>query len=390
MRSARCATIALCVVWCLGIGTDYSRADVGLIIETPTGVLGFLSDVGHSSVWISHGCLSKDGEVRFCEQSQGLVLSSTAYWPNPGAAAIPAELFFLGSSPGADGMSLAAWNTSLGAAYPAVPPKYGRKYLGRVWRRAMRVTTFATTAEEDRRVLEQIEQQRRSYRYSYSHRNCAFYAQQVLQLYLGSGFHANRTFDLGVYTPRALERSLLHRLEAEPHASFHVYRFGGKLSQSWRQPPRNFCETALFDPKYALPLLMYQPYIYVGFGACYGLNRLAAATWNRPHRSPTEVGAVGLAFWHGAPASDPRLVTYRMLTGNLPPKLAGSSTPSGDEASAVELTRGRSKIPPAGTRTELTETAVQTEVPPLSGMATGAPAAPIRPKSTGVFGWPDK
>lgn len=43
---------------------------------------------------------------------------------------------------------------------------------------------------------------------------------------------------------------------------------------------------------------------------------------------------------------------------------------------------------PAGTRMEFMETAVQSEIAPLSVMAPGPPAPPIPPKAPGVFGWP--
>ena len=42
---------------------------------------------------------------------------------------------------------------------------------------------------------------------------------------------------------------------------------------------------------------------------------------------------------------------------------------------------------PAGTRTEIVETAIQ-ELPPMTVMAPGAPAPPILPKTTGVLPWP--
>jgi len=43
---------------------------------------------------------------------------------------------------------------------------------------------------------------------------------------------------------------------------------------------------------------------------------------------------------------------------------------------------------PAGTRTEVMETAVQQELPPMTVMAPGAPAPPILPKTPGVLPWP--
>jgi len=42
-----------------------------------------------------------------------------------------------------------------------------------------------------------------------------------------------------------------------------------------------------------------------------------------------------------------------------------------------------------GSRTELTETALQNALPPMTVMAPGAPAPPILPKTPGVLPWPD-
>lgn len=298
----------------LSLLTPHLRADVGLIVETPTGLLGFLSNVGHVSVWISHGCLDAHGAVRYCDETQGIVLTSTAYWSNPGAAAIPAELFFLGSQPGVAGRGTVAWNQNLAEAYPSVDPVVGDKYLGRVWLRGMRVLTFVTSVEQDRRVLEEVEAERQTYRYSYSHRNCAFYAERVLQLYLGSDFHSNRLLEFGIKTPRALERALLHRLQSDPQASYRTIYFKGSLLHSWRQPPRNICESAIFDPKYAIPLVFYQPYLYGAFAVCYGVTRLTERG-AKPHPLST-----GLAWSSPAATLDPEshLAAFQTLTGKFP------------------------------------------------------------------------
>ena len=290
------------------------HAEVGLVLETPTGPLGFFSDVGHASIWISHGCLSPQGEVRYCEHSQGIVLTSTSYWPNPGAAAIPAELFFLGSRPGPAGHGERAWNDNLAAAYPSIDREMGRKYLGRADRRGIRVLSFSTTPEDDRRVLAEVERLRHDYRYSYIHRNCAFYAESVLKLYLGDDFRANRVLDFGVLTPRALERALRHRLEDTPDRSFRVVRFKDSGAHSWRQPPRNICESALFDPKYAIPLAFFQPHLYIGFGVCYGINRITGTRGGRTHDVVRERSPSGPQPWD----LDPHLTAFETLTGPVP------------------------------------------------------------------------
>lgn len=308
-----------------------SRADVGLIIETPTGLLGFLSNVGHVSVWISHGCLDSSGHIQFCENTAGLVLTSTAYWPNPGAAAIPAGLFFLGSEPGVMGRDRAAWTATLGQTYPEVQPAVGAKYLGRAWLRSLRVLKFETSAEEDRRVLAEIDAVQRKYRYSYSERNCAFYAQTILQHYFGSGFHANRVLEFGIATPRAVERALRHQLK-EQSIDFRVIHFRGNLRHAWRQPSRNICESAILDPKYAIPLLMYQPYLYAGFAGCYAAIRISTWTSTRP------IPLLQISPLPFAPSQgrEPRLYAFELLTGVSTPEFGQTSITSTKQVLVTE------------------------------------------------------
>lgn len=274
----------------LWVGCGLGFADVGLIVEGPTGPLGFFSDVGHASVWISHGCLDEQGQIQYCEQSRGIVLTSTSYWPNPGVAAIPAELFFLGSAVGQTQKVRVTWGESLASAYPEVPEAYGRKYLGRVWRRQTNVLVFPTSAEEDRRVLETLQQKRMDYHYDYLRRNCADYAELVLRLYLGDHFKVRHWLDFGVTTPRALQRALVQLMDEEPHGDLRRYHFAGLKRHGWRQPPRNICESAVLDPKYAVPLVFFHPIVYAGFGVCYGVTRLAGSRHQRRSVEAEEVG----------------------------------------------------------------------------------------------------
>ena len=340
----------LCAVAGVLLCTGCARGDVGLVLETPTGLLGFLSNVGHVSVWISRGCLGSTGRIEFCEGSPGLVLTSAAYWPNPGAAAIPAGLFFLGEQPGLPGRSQAAWAGTLAKSYPDVEPRVGAKYLGRAWLRSLRVLQFKTTAEQDRKVLAELDSELRSYSYSYSHRNCAYFAQTVLRHYLGPDFHMNRVLEFGIDTPRALERALKRNLAAQG-TTFQTIRFRGSIWHSWREPPRNICESAVLDPKYAVPLVLYQPYIYAGFAGCYAVIRIASIAKGNPSlllasssERPAKLEAVEQtlhAFERltGASAETFRLnpskpaeaQTANTLQANTPPEAGG--TAGGDLAS---------------------------------------------------------
>ena len=160
-------SLILFFVLLLGITPSALLADAGLVIENPDGAFGFLTDAGHASVWISHGCLDEHGRAYFCEGSPGIILTGTGYWRRPGAAAIPADLYFVGPSAVPVPDPARTWSQVLGAAYPDISPQIGRKYIGRLWRRNVRVLVFPTTAEEDRRVIETAQRERSDFRFSF-------------------------------------------------------------------------------------------------------------------------------------------------------------------------------------------------------------------------------
>ena len=111
-----------------------------------------------------------------------------------------------------------------------------------------------------------------------------------------------RWLDLAVATPRSLELALNASLNAEPKSSSppaadaaslqgesasgqptspspahdagapRVYQFAATRRQRL-QPPRTLCETALFDPKYAIPIIALEPEVYPAFIGCYVMGR---------------------------------------------------------------------------------------------------------------------
>ncbi len=287
-----------------------AHADVGLVLESPSGPMGFFTDAGHASVWISRACLTSTGEIQFCEHSSGVVLTSTSYWTNPGTAAIPADLFFLGSRSGRTGRDIAAWQSSLAPIYPSLDPRLGQKYLGRAYRRSVRILAFETSAEQDREVIAKIQADRPDFHYNYLRRNCAVYSEHVLKLYFGDSLEVRHFLDFGLTTPRAVERALRRTLQHDPVAHFRTVRFPTSRLQSWRQPPRNLCESATLDPKYAVPLVLFQPEIYLGFGACYAWNRIPAALHDHETATPRRSTS--------GEKLDRRVAAFESLTATVP------------------------------------------------------------------------
>ena len=297
-----------------------AHGDAGLVIENPDGAFGFLTDSGHASVWISHGCLSQHGELYYCEHSDGVIVTGTGYWKNPGAPAIPAGLYFVGPNAAPVPDTLAVWNQNLASAYPDISPKLGRKYIGRVWLRSMRVLVFPTSAEEDRRVIEAVQKERADFHFSFYHHNCASYAQHVLELYRGHPLDARAWLDIGMTTPRSVELALEKDLRHYPRVEPRRYQFAASLRQRVR-PARTLCESALFDPKYAVPILVLEPFLYPGFAGCYAVSRTRTGHEARPISVPISVAG---DLTPGQQKVAGQLATYKALVEGPPgPDLRG-------------------------------------------------------------------
>ncbi len=262
--------LGLFLLW-MGAGTRGAVAEVGLIVEGPTGGAGFFDDMGHAALWISRGCLNPQGEVYFCEGTPGVVVAGTGYWTKTGVAAIPAELYFLGPS---EGTRLAAWNAEMAPIYPEEPAANGQKYLGRLEGRRTRVDVFPTTAEQDRAAIAHLNAIRTQFHFRLIRENCSNFARSALRLWLGPDFHVRQWTNLSIVTPLAVEEALKEQLNRMPGETLRTYSFPPPRQWRWRRSARDVCSAVLLDPKYAVPMGLLQPEAYAGFGGCYGIVRL--------------------------------------------------------------------------------------------------------------------
>lgn len=87
-----------------------------------------------------------------------------------------------------------------------------------------------------------------------------------------------------------------------------LYQFSSTRRQRLR-PPRTLCETALFDPKYAVPILVLQPELYPAFAGCYALGRHGSGREPKPVEVTIPVAA-------GPSVEARQLATYQAFTGS--------------------------------------------------------------------------
>ncbi len=320
--------IFLLLAW-ISVEGRRAHAEVGLIVEGPTGGAGFFDDMGHAALWISRGCLNSQGLVYFCEGTPGVVVAGTGYWARTGAAAIPARLYFVGSR---EGDRRATWNAEMAAIYPNEPPVYGQKYMGRLEGRRTRVDVFPTTPEQDRAAIDRINTVRDEFHFRLIRENCSNLARGLLRLWLGPDFRVRQWTNVSIVTPLAVEEALKERLNEIPGAWLKTYYFPPPRQWRWQRSARDVCSAVLLDPKYAVPMGLLQPEAYVGFGGCYGIVHLKTHFQTRTLRQNSadeahvDKGATAAETFLAMTSSDrPSMV----LTGNVS---AAPLSSQGDES----------------------------------------------------------
>jgi hypothetical protein len=313
------------VLLALAICPLAARADVGLIVEGPTGKGGFLVDLGHSAVWISRACLDPQGRLYYCDGGSGVVVSSASYWLADGAAAIPAEDYFLGPGNNSHAAERAQWNRNLAPIYPTLASDNGAKFIGRVWGRQERVDVFPTTPEQDRAAIAQVETLREHYRFTPIRQNCANFSLDVLRFWVGDSLKVRRWADAGAVTPVGLEHGLLNALGKAPHGPVVIYRFPPPRSWIDRRPALDGCSVLLFDPKYAAALLVVEPFAYVGAAGCYAWIRVQDHLHSR-HTTLAE----GRHPFHRRRETTPKEVFAAFTQPDAPPSLIPAATVSSD------------------------------------------------------------
>jgi hypothetical protein len=302
-----------------------ARADVALLVEEPIGRFGTWTDMGHAAIWISSACLLPSGEVRFCEEGDGVVFSRSVHQdPFPWLAIRwPAYMYASLQAVGdvrempariARGQRQTLWESEYGSIYPGVSLASGMEALGEAYRRRIWVIQVETTPEEDRAVLDRMSDRFDGSKYSLFFRNCSHFAWGILNLYWPGELGLRRPHLLGIRTPSGVSRDLLRFLKRHPEHAYQV-RCINALSPRKHRPARTILEAALRDWKYAVPLA-------IGAAPLYGGMLWFDAAFDNPRLSDKLLAA----------PSDPFTASLHPLAASEPTALAAEVQREGGDA----------------------------------------------------------
>lgn len=298
-----------------------AHARMALIIGEPFGSFGTMMPVGHASIYLEDACVETPVRLRPCRPGEfGAVVSRYHDLRHPELdwMAFPLPVFLYGTE---DTAQIPQFMTARAEAelreryrqqhladlvpvrtdrhgHPH-PPPYGdwEEGIGSAFDRRLLLYEIDTTVEQDRAMLDWLNNGPNRREYTLGRHNCADFAADLLRLALPPGvIHRNRLADLDMTTPKQLAREVdtYGRKHPELHLSvYEVPQLAGSLRRS--RPVRGAGEALLTTKRYVAALIVLQPEFVIADLIAYerrgkwtlGLDaqRLAPEDW-RPFDSP--------------------------------------------------------------------------------------------------------
>lgn len=260
---------------------------VALLLEQPYGHLGAMDPTGHVSVYLSDVCAETPVELRRCDPGErGVVISRYHRIDGYDWMAMPLLAYLYAvdepdeipdeiSRPLAKRMRNQYRLAHLLAYVPddpdhEIPDGDWTQLLGESFLRKIYGFSLETTPEQDDALIEKLNNSKNRSRYNFAFRNCANFAEDILNFYYPHSIHRNFIADLGFMTPKQTAHSLEKYAKRHPDldsTTFVIPQVPGPIHRS--SSIHGVLDALLETKKYVVPLAVFQPAVAGGLIAFY-------------------------------------------------------------------------------------------------------------------------
>lgn len=294
--------IILLVALFAALGSGSARAgEVALLLEQPYGRLGAMDPLGHAAIYLSDVCAETPVSLRRCDPGErGVVISRYHKVDGYDWVAMPLLPYLYGvrdpgDIPAEGSRSLAVeirdqYRREYLREY--VPDDPDRKIpkgdwtqlLGESYLRKIYGYSLVTTPEQDDALIAKLNTEKNRSSYNLAFRNCANFAEDILNFYYPHSVHRNFIADLGFMTPKQTAHALEKYAKRHPDlefATFVIPQLPGKIHRS--SSIHGILDSVLETKKYVLPLAILHPAVagsliavYLGGGRFHPGSRVEA------------------------------------------------------------------------------------------------------------------
>jgi hypothetical protein len=278
--------ILLVAVFTMG-GACARAGEVALLLEEPYGGFGAFNPTGHAAIYLSDVCAETPTRLRRCERGEaGVVLSRYYKVGGYDWLAIPLLPYLYAVDDAAEIPAYVDakvevrlrdryWREHLMDIVPAdphreIPDGNWIQLVGESYDRKIYGFAVTTRAEQDDALIARFNRRSNTSRFNLFFRNCANFAESVLNFYYPHSIHRNFVIDAGLMTPKQAARSLTRYSERHPEVdlrTFVIPQVPGSIRRS--TPVDGVVESLVKSKKYVLPLALMHPVITGTLVAAY-------------------------------------------------------------------------------------------------------------------------
>lgn len=279
MRSFRKLRSFLAVVLLAVCGCAMARADAALLLEEPFGDFGAMNPTGHAAVYLNHVCADSPTHLRLCRPGEiGVVISRYDRIDGYDWLAIPLIPYLYAVDTREQIPATADRGLEIrlrdsyrrehlealvpDQPYEEIPKGNWIQLVGASYDRRMWGFEVKTTQRQDEAFIRRFNSRRNISHFNLFFRNCANFAQKVINFYYPHAIHRNFIADAGMMTPKQAAKSLVNYSRRHPRTdlrTFVIPQVPGTIRRS--TPVDGVLEALMRTKKYSVPLAILHPYI---------------------------------------------------------------------------------------------------------------------------------
>lgn len=255
-------------------------AQATLLLEEPYSYDGTFAGTGHTAIYLSRVCADSPTHLRRCLSGEtGVVLSRYHGIAGHDWLAIPLIPYLYAVQTAdqiplyADARLVALLRERYLATLPLPSERAGGEpryeLAGSAYNRTLYGFRFATTPEQDDKLIKFLNSSPNVGSYELLNRNCADFVKQIVNFYYPHAVDRSVIADLGVMTPKQAAKSLVHTGKHRPQMKLTRFIIPQVPGTKRSKPVHGLIESVVLAKKYVAPFLLFHPFVVGGVEAAY-------------------------------------------------------------------------------------------------------------------------
>jgi hypothetical protein len=301
---ASALTMAVLLIW----GVSCGHAEATLLLEEPYGFFGTLNPTGHTAMYFSRICAETPAKLRRCEPGEeGTVVARYQGIAGYDWVAMPLIPYLYSVEDASEVPDRAVpptvhrmrnlyhedHLTGLGKGEGNFVHGGWTQLVGASYERRIYAFRFATTQEQDDKIIARLNGHPNRSHFNLVYNNCADFVRSILEIYFPHTFRRHFFPDAWMTTPREMSDRLSRYAKKHPEMKLEIFDIP-QIPGNRRPSHANQSVTgSLMTTGYVVPIVILNPYVAGGLFLDYLVRgRYQPLPKHLPVLSPNQLSAL--------------------------------------------------------------------------------------------------